>query len=277
MEQDINLFTFSSTENHLFQFFDKYSPDNIVIPPDLPLHNFTKRIHRVCRFCNSPAGAKKFKKVAHIIPEFMGNKYLQSDFECDDCNSLFSKYETDFAAWLGIMRTLMGTKGKRGVPTFKSYNDSITASLVDLFNIKATKISLSAEDNNAINVDKDTGRTEITYSKEPYTPIKVYKSLLKIALSMIGENEIEQYRFALKYLQSDSPSDCCDEFAKIMLHYLPMGYRFSKPFGFIFKKNFAVANYLCIYLCYISKLIFLSSRFHLINWIVIKVYIMTSK
>ncbi len=237
MKQNLNLFTFSSTENQLNEFFEKYSPNSIMIPPDLPLQNFTKRIERVCRFCDSPAGTKKFKMVAHIIPEFMGNKHLQSDFECDDCNSHFSKYETDLAAWLGMTRTVMGTNGKRGVPTFKSPNDLISARLVDFFNIKATKISSSSADNDSINVDQETGKTVITYTKESYTPIKVYKSLLKIALSMIEGNEIEQYRFALKYLVSDSSNFWCDEFAKVMWHMLPMENRFSKPFGFLFKKN----------------------------------------
>lgn len=242
MKQNLNLFTFSSTENQLNKFFEKYSPNFIMIPPDLPLRNFTKRIERICRFCNSPAGTKKFKKDAHIIPDFMGNKHLQSDFECDDCNSHFSKYETDLAAWLGMTRTVMGTSGKRGVPTFKSPKDFITARLVDFYGIKATKVSSSAADNDAINVDQESGRTVITYTKESYTPIKVYKSLLKIALSMIEGNEIEQYRFALKYLVSDSPNVCCDEFAKVMWHMLPMEHRFSKPFGFLLKKNCSEAK-----------------------------------
>lgn len=237
MALDRNLFTFPSTEEQLDQFLAAYYLDKLMIPPDEALRGFKPRNVRICRFCNSPAGTRKFKKAAHIIPEFLGNKYLQSDFECDECNSLFSKYETDFAAWFGMARSVLGTIGKTGVPTFKSPNDLITARLTDFFNTKATKISMRDADSGAIRFDEETGKTEITYTKEPYMPIRVYKSLLKIALSMIASEEIEQYRPAFKYLLKDTLDPWFDEFAKVMCHLLPIEHRFIKPVGFLYKKR----------------------------------------
>lgn len=219
-----------------------YQPDKLMIPPDNPIRGFKARELRVCRFCTSPAGSKKFKKVAHVIPHFLGNKNLQSDFECDDCNAFFSKYETDLAAWLGIARSVNGTVGKNGVPTFKSPNEMITSRLTDFFDTKATKISTPSPDTGAINFDKETGKTVITYTKETYVPIRVYKCLLKMALSMIAGDEVEQYRPAFKYLIGDKSLAWFDEFAKIMFHVLPMEHRFDRPFGLLFKKSEASAE-----------------------------------
>ncbi|OKS88101.1 HNH endonuclease [Mucilaginibacter polytrichastri] len=235
--KDPNIFTFQNTEEQLNQFLDAYHPELIMIPPDEPMRNFKARNLRVCRFCNAPAGTKKFKKVAHVIPESLGNKYLHSDFECDDCNALFGENENDLANWLGIARSILGTTGKNGIPTFKSANDLITARLVDFFSGKATKISTPGVGTDAINFDPKTGRTVIKYTKKPYSPIRVYKALLKMGLSMIPNEEVEQYRPAFKYLFNPAPNGLFDEFAKIMRHLLPMEHRFIKPAGMLYRKN----------------------------------------
>jgi len=268
MAQDPNLFTFPSTQEQLDQFLAAYTADKLMFPPDKAMRGFKTRNLRVCRFCNSPAGSRKFKKAAHVIPECLGNKHLQSDFECDDCNALFGKYETDFAAWLGIARSVNGTVGKNGVPTFKSPNEMITARLTEFYTTNATKISTPSPDTGAINFDRESGKTVITYMKEPYTPIKVYKCLLKMALSMIATDEVEQYRPALKYLISGQPLPWFDEFAKIMIHVLPMEHRYSKPVGFLYKKTDAAAKLpMHVFVFYYETYIFaLPLPFNELDW-----------
>lgn len=49
-----------------------------------------------CRFCGQ-ADARKFRKVAHALPESLSNKWLVSLDECDDCNAMFSRYEDALA------------------------------------------------------------------------------------------------------------------------------------------------------------------------------------
>ncbi len=78
------------------------------------------RKERVCRFCGKSSTETTFRRVAHLLPELIGNKHLRSDFECDTCNGFFNKHENDLANFLGISRSIGGIQGKNGIPTFKS-------------------------------------------------------------------------------------------------------------------------------------------------------------
>jgi len=73
---------------------------------------------RRCRFCGeSPPGAT-FHKQAHAIPEALGNKSIESLYECDACNQAFgSGIENDLGNWTQPMRAFARIRGKRGVPT----------------------------------------------------------------------------------------------------------------------------------------------------------------
>lgn len=50
---------------------------------------------RKCRFCGNTERTAKFRKRAHAIYELCGSHHLLSDYECDNCNSKFSKYERE--------------------------------------------------------------------------------------------------------------------------------------------------------------------------------------
>ncbi len=53
---------------------------------------------RTCRFCGKSEPEATFKKVAHAIPHFIGNRTLKSEYECDDCNGkVFSPMESQFS------------------------------------------------------------------------------------------------------------------------------------------------------------------------------------
>jgi len=74
-----------------------------------------------CRFCKLMTPVT-FNNVAHIIPDFMGNRYVSSNFECDACNSLFSRYESSLANFLGLSRTVSQIPGKAGkIPSYEDY------------------------------------------------------------------------------------------------------------------------------------------------------------
>ena len=44
---------------------------------------------RKCRFCGKRPPEVSFRKIAHAIPEALGNKSIQSLYECDSCNEAF--------------------------------------------------------------------------------------------------------------------------------------------------------------------------------------------
>lgn len=66
----------------------------------------------ICRFC-AETDTEKFKSIAHLIPEFTGNKELKHYCECDSCNNKSSKYERDLSLFGGIKNIISGIKGKK--------------------------------------------------------------------------------------------------------------------------------------------------------------------
>jgi hypothetical protein len=98
-------------------------------------------------------------------------------------------------------RTLSGTKGKRGIPGFTSPGENIMAK--GKFILGDDTIIISREDieNGTIVTNKEKGLTTIKYQRNPFSPLMVYKSILKIALSIIKEDEINNdYQYALDFL-----------------------------------------------------------------------------
>lgn len=179
-----------------------------------------------------------FRKEAHIIPELLGNKYLVSDFECDNCNILFNKYENELANWLGMVRTILGTPGKNKIPNYKSAKNEITTETINFRGQRVTMVSKTDKTGNAIKVDNSTGNTTLKYLKQAYVPIKVYKSMLKIALSMISETDVNDYDEAIKFLLKQEKDVLFDNFARMMCHQLPlMEFCVNKPHCLLFSKK----------------------------------------
>ena len=46
-----------------------------------------------CRFCKETKTKINFKTDAHVVSEALGNKYLLSKYECDQCNKKFAECE----------------------------------------------------------------------------------------------------------------------------------------------------------------------------------------
>ena len=55
---------------------------------------------KICRFCGKKEPEVTFNKIAHAIPEMLGNKQYISLSECDTCNKKFSKYEDNLEGYL---------------------------------------------------------------------------------------------------------------------------------------------------------------------------------
>jgi hypothetical protein len=121
----------------------------------------------------------------------------------------------------------------KATPTFKSPKEKVVARQVDLQGNNVTKISTPVADKNVINVDTKAGRTVITYEKLPYTPIKVYKALLKMGLCMLDDEETKSYKPAFDFLLSSVENSTFQVFAKVICHLLPNSFRFPNPFGML--------------------------------------------
>ncbi|MGF9975491.1 HNH endonuclease [Viridibacillus arvi] len=153
--------------------------ENIVNKDKMFIGNKNKR---KCRFCGKEKGETTFKKIAHAIPELVGNKILISFEECDDCNQIFSKLENELANYLSFERSTIGIRGKTGIPIYKNKKG------LRIEHDKENKNKFTIQDwDNSGNVIEDITDSSITIKGErnPYIPIAVYKCFVKMALSIM--------------------------------------------------------------------------------------------
>ena len=172
------------------------SPEFVINPDDTS--------SRICRFCRKREPEVTFNNKAHLIPFLIGNQHLLSNFECDCCNAYFSKYESDLARFLSVQRTFNRIrKRKGGVAGFNTYNKDVSVEHVESSDSIVLKVDKSNPQENAISHDESTDTLTITFQTQDYRPLRVYKALIKIALSVMSEDEMKHYEYALKYLTTE--------------------------------------------------------------------------
>lgn len=152
--------------------------------------------NKICRYCGKDSSAVTFKKVAHAIPEFIGNKKLFANDECDNCNHHFSIFVEDhFAKFMGTSRTISQIKGKGGVPSFKTKQGN---SRID-FSTKGLKVQERSDDK-IFEIDKINNMLVIQAHKQPYIPMGVFKCLVKMAIAIMPVEEINNFRETLTWI-----------------------------------------------------------------------------
>lgn len=161
-----------------------------------------------CRFCGT-SDEKSFKKEAHVIPQLMGRAKPTSKFECDKCNSMFSRYETDLGDYLLIDRAILGQPKKTsGNPKYKNNEfviQKITAvpksmqgmdeaiKLQELLDAGDNVTLLSSKDNNTPNLKRSDNEFEAILGMKSYIPLNIFRVFAKIGLSLLDENELSDY------------------------------------------------------------------------------------
>jgi hypothetical protein len=161
------------------------------------------RANKRCRFCGKAEPEVTFKKVAHAISEALGNRGLISNYECDACNALFgSGIETDLGEWSKPARTFARIRGKRGIPTLKESSKGGWRIEYD-DNHLAVK---SYETNPIFVVDKKNKRVDFSLKRGSYTPVAVFKSFVKIGLTLLPEVELGPFAPALKWVRDTDHS-----------------------------------------------------------------------
>ena len=157
-----------------------------------------KKSSRCCRFCNkTEKDGVTFKKIAHAIPEGLGNKNIILADECDRCNEYFgNEIEPSLIEHLDIYRVFLGVKGKSGTPKLKYKNGQMHFS--DGMAI--------VESQNIDKINENEFKVSFNSSKK-YTPVKLYKALCKITLSTIDEVYISDLRETIEWLNSSNAEE----------------------------------------------------------------------
>lgn len=189
------------------EFKKHYHLENIYFSPLRKKYHGNKAL-RICRFCGSAYNPPHttFKSDAHIIPEFLGNKHLTNPFECDQCNNKFSEYENHLKNYLGIIPTVLGTKGKKNKrPTHPSRDNMAKAEFSSKLSIEEKHLEfINSANGKALHFNPTTGSLTIQAANQPYIPFLAYKALVKIGLSCISETDTSQYAEAFKMLNNKS-------------------------------------------------------------------------
>jgi len=187
----IKFYTFRDDQNRSKSFFENYNiTDLIVINENSQAKYLKPKKERICRFCNRSYPETTFKKKAHTISNLLGNRHLLNDFECDDCNSKFSHYETSLGSYLLLHRTIYGTKGRSGIPkiSLEERTEIIHHTREGIIEIVGKNLEVN-----------DKGLIKEINSS--YIPISIYKAFIKMALSIIDDKEIFFYKdFIQTYL-----------------------------------------------------------------------------
>lgn len=154
-----------------------------------------------CRFCGKDESNTTFSTKAHAFSEVLGNKmFINKNFECDSCNNYFGiKYENELENFLHHLLVIDKIKGKEK-PKKYEFTDKTSS-----FEWKDDCLQITEiVGNNKFLIDEN--KKEFTYEFDipKYSIIKVYKSLLKMALSALPENKIENFKIALSLVKDDS-------------------------------------------------------------------------
>ncbi len=237
-QNGIEFYTPPKHQKDFSDFRSIYDQVMITICPDEKMKHIGQQ-GRICRFCKRAYPLATFRKDAHVIPHFLGNKFLISEDECDTCNELFARYENDFKNYLGIIPTLTKTVGKsNSFPTFKTREGDIRAAKSDRLKIDGDYLEIFKRDllDKSLEFDFEKGEGRSVFKKYPYIPYHVYKCLLKVAFSCLPIQYLVKYKNAIHLLRANSPFSV--QLIPVHITHFPLdGINAPKPFVYIFSKR----------------------------------------
>lgn len=196
MENKLGLFPHSAFTTWAAPFENEYQMVDMIMVGDATFskNKWRKHVNPHCIFCDKNYQETTFENAPHLLSRMIGNTDLFSTFECDKCNSLFSKFETDVASFLGVGRSITGMNEKRKAPGYPGIDLNAKSFI---FNDK--KLLVIHKENAERNAGE--GTTKLKYQKASYIPANVYKLFLKCALSILPNAEVvKDYQLALKHL-----------------------------------------------------------------------------
>lgn len=159
--------------------------------------------NRVCRFCNQSSPNVTFKRDAHVVPQLLGNKTLMSFYECDDCNDAFgSGIENDLGNWTKPVRTLARIRGQNGTPVLKREGKNGWR-----IEFQGGVLKISAKDKSPpFSVDETNNRIAFKLPRDPYTPIAVLKAFLRIGITLMPNDEVQNFLELMRWVKNKDHS-----------------------------------------------------------------------
>lgn len=197
--------------------------------------------NKICRFCNKGYPEVSFDTIPHIIPELFGRNKWTSNFECDGCNKRFQKSETDTSTMIQHYLSILQLKTKNGVPTFQSSKKPYEYPTT----IKSVNNNLSfhfGQNLDHFEYHEENKSITLFLKTRKFRPFYVYKTFLKIGLSLLNDQELAENDHYLNYLNSEDPINDGSQFWITFRYILKTNY-YLTPIAHLYKaKNTIKGN-----------------------------------
>lgn len=215
-------------------FMQQYALVRSSIEPGLPPEGC-----RICRFCGRSEAVAPFEQTTHLIPELLGRNDCITQDECDECNQMFSAFESHLSTFVRPHLTLLGVIGKRKVPNFQSRTingdeASRTVLRCDTKGQRDFRIGLLDD----YTLDEETKTGTLVFRQPPYVPLKIYKALLKIGLGLLPTSAIASNVYSFDFLIGKRQR--VKFIPSLFLHALRHRY-FASPIGYLYRAK-SLAN-----------------------------------
>lgn len=205
--------------------------------------------NKICRFCGKGEDEVSFKKIAHALPEFIGNKVLASNYECDVCNQFFGNtIENDYANFFSLYHSIMQVDGKNGkpkcgfkIPCLVRTNKCAKYCLEIYFKERIYIRKCREVDDQYIKFKKDS----MTISKPvgKYCPISVFKAIVKMAITVMPFEEMSIFSDTIKWILNPEHSNLYSEKKLLVRYKIIPGFNVIKyPYYILYKRKNIVWN-----------------------------------
>jgi hypothetical protein len=233
---EFTMSTLSEYKEQADKFHSNYSLINALIPAESNKRELKLKSERKCRYCRKSMPETSFKSEAHLLPHFLGNNLLFSDFECDTCNKLFGTYEDHFCKMIEPERAVGAVAGKKKRPKFKSPQEHIRIEIADFYkNPQSVHITRSDVENDFMSLDAEKGKMVVKLKKNSFSRNKVYKYFLKLAISAMSEDVVtKHYPDAIEYILGNKLQGL--QGCVVTGYSLPFAYNFL-PHALLFEKR----------------------------------------
>lgn len=197
--------------------------------------------NRVCRFCRKAKPDVTFWKVAHTIPEALGNKSIESAYECDACNESFGQgIENDLGNWSKPIRTLARIRGKSGVPTIKK-GGSAPGWRIE-YGSSGFQIT-AYEDDPFFEINEASKTITFKLRRDPHTPVAVLKAFMKIGLTLMPEEEVGNFRHLMAWVRARDHSITFADQCPVLYAFQPGPMPNDQIAAIILRRKPGVAGY----------------------------------
>lgn len=149
-----------------------------------------------CRFCGR-RGQSRFRNTAHTFPEGIGNDWIISLDECDDCNRTFMRYDDAIANAISPFLTLGGIRGKDNKvrQTGRSTGHAVIQRR-QAGELPSIHIALKDVGFRNFTIDPATGLLEMMFpvADVRFRPRHAYKALCKMGVALLPDVELDNFQ-----------------------------------------------------------------------------------